>query len=100
MFGESLGELGCLAGAFTEIIEFGASCHAASHRFDINDCGGVEREDSLDAFIVDDAADGEGFVDASAFAGDNCAVKDLRPLLVAFFDAAIDVHCVAYFEVR
>jgi hypothetical protein len=60
----------------------------------------VKGEDSLDALIAYDSADGEGFVDTSASACDYDAGEYLQTLFVAFPDSAVDVHGIAYFEVR
>ena len=48
----------------------------------------MQGEDSFDALVVYDTADGEGFVGASAAAGDNGAGEDLCAYFVAFLDAA------------
>jgi len=59
----------------------------------------VQREDSFDAFVIDDSPDRETLVDAPAFACDYRAREYLRTLLVAFFDAAVNVHYIAHLEV-
>ncbi len=66
--------------------------------FELFDLGGVEREDTFDAFVVDDAADGEGGVDAVALLHDDGAGEDLDTFLVAFDDALVDIDDVADFE--
>ena len=60
----------------------------------------MEWEDSFDAFVVNDSADGEVLVDASAFSANYCTCKDLYSFLVAFLYFASDVDDVADFEVR
>jgi len=94
----SVGEFDGLSGALAEVIQLCASCPSASDGPDIDDVGRMYREDSLDALVVYDSADGEGFVDAAAFAGYNGSGENLEALLVAFFDSAADVYGVAYFE--
>jgi hypothetical protein len=59
----------------------------------------MEGEDSLYAFVIYDSADGESFVGASAFAGNNCAGEYLDALLVAFFDYAVHIYGIPYFEI-
>jgi hypothetical protein len=60
----------------------------------------MQGEDSFDALVIDNPPDGEGFVNSAAPAGDYGAGKYLGALFVAFSDAAVDVHNIAYFEVR
>jgi hypothetical protein len=60
----------------------------------------MKREDSFDALVIDNPPDGEGFVNAAAPAGDYGAGKYLRALFVTFSDSAVDIHKIAYFEVR
>ncbi len=54
-----LADTGGLAGAATQVIELGATHHAATHDFDAVDAGGIKREDTLHAFAVAEFADGE-----------------------------------------
>jgi len=60
----------------------------------------MKREDSFDALVIDNPPDHEGFVNASALAGDYGSGKDLCTLFVAFFYTAVDIYNIAYFEVR
>jgi hypothetical protein len=60
----------------------------------------MKREDSLDALIAYNPADGEGFVYAAASASDNGAGEYLNALLVTFFDFAADNNRIANFEMR
>jgi hypothetical protein len=96
----SVGEFDGFAGSLAEKIEFCPPCLSASNGPDIDNIWRMEREDSLDTFTAYNPADGEGFVDAAAFAGDYRAGKYLKALLVAFSDSAVYVHRVAYFEMR
>jgi len=88
-----------LARSVTQVIQLCPPCFAASDGLDIQDVGRMQREDSLDALVVDDSPDREALVDAPAFAGDYRAREYLRALLVAFFDAAVNVHYIAHLEV-
>jgi hypothetical protein len=89
-----------LAGPLAEVIQFCASCLAASDRPDIQDIGRMKREDTLDALVIDDPPDRKAFVDAPALAGDYRAREYLRAFFIAFFDAAVNIHYIAYLEMR
>jgi hypothetical protein len=95
-----LGELDGLAGPVTQVIELGSPGFAASYRLDIENIGRMQREDSFYALVGDDPPDGEGFVNAPAFAGDYRAGKYLRSLFVALFDPAVNLDYITYLEVR
>ena len=95
-----LGELDGLACPVTQIIELGPSGLAASDGLDIEDVGRMQREDSFDALAADHSPDGEGFVNAPAFPGDDRAGKYLRSFLFALFDTAMNLDDIAYLEVR
>ena len=58
----------------------------------------MERENSLDAFVVHDAADGEGLVDPPALAHDDGAGEDLDAFFFAFDDPGVHVDGVADIE--
>src|SRR5262249_41364607 len=58
-----LGKTDGLADAVAEIEELGATGFAAALHDDLGNERGMDREDTLDAFVVDDAADREGLVD-------------------------------------
>ena len=100
VFAVSMSESNGLSDSFAEIIEFCPSCFSTSDGANMEDIGRMEWEDSLDALIGNDAADGEGFADAAAPAGDNGAGEYLNALLVAFLDFAAHVNRIAYFEMR
>ena len=95
-----LGKLDGLAGPITQIIELGPPGLAASDRLDIENVGRVQREDSFDTLVIGDPPDGEVFVNAPAFAGNDRAGKYLRSLFVALFNAAVYLYDVTYFKVR
>jgi hypothetical protein len=96
----SLRKFDGLSGSLAEVVEFGLSSFSASDGFYVDDVGRVEWEDSLDAFVIDDAADGEVFVYATAFAGDNGAGENLDAFLVAFFYTAANIDGVPDLEMR
>jgi len=60
----------------------------------------MKREDAFDALVSYDSPYGEHFVDTAALAGNHGAAKYLYTLLIAFFDAVMDIDPIAYFEVR
>jgi hypothetical protein len=60
----------------------------------------MQREDSFDALITDHSPDGEGFINAPAFAGDYCAGKDLCSLFIALFDTTVYLDDITYLEMR
>jgi hypothetical protein len=95
-----LGQLDGFARSLAQVIQLRPSCLAASDRPYIQDVGRMQREDSLDALVIDDSPDREVFVDAPAFARDYRAGKHLRALFVALFDTAVNIHYIAYLEVR
>jgi hypothetical protein len=89
-----------LAGSVTQIIELGPPGLAASDRFDIEDIRRMQWENSFDSLVTYHSPDGEGFVNAPAFAGNYGAGKDLRSLFVAFFDTAMNLDDITYLEMR
>src|SRR5262249_35028091 len=60
----------------------------------------MQREDSLDAFVVHDAANGERLVDPAALAHDDGAAEDLDAFLVAFDDSRRDVNGITDAKLR
>jgi len=88
------------SGSLSQEVELCSSGFSASYGYNVEDIWGMNWEDSLDAFVADDSAYGEGFVDSAAPACDNGAGEDLSADLVALFDAAVDVNNIPYFEVR
>ena len=100
MFAVPVGQLDGLAGPIAQVIELGPPLFAAADRLDVEDVGRIQREDALDALVVDDPADREGRADAPAFARDDRAGEYLRPHFVAFFDPAVNIDDVADLEMR
>jgi hypothetical protein len=96
----SLGQSDGLAGPLPEEIEFGPAFFAAANRLNVQDVRRMQREDSFDAFVVDDSPDREALVNAPPFAGNDRPGEDLGSLLVALFDQAVHVYDVADLEVR
>jgi hypothetical protein len=60
----------------------------------------MKGEDSLDTLVIDDSADGEVFVDAAAFAGDDDAGENLNAFLVSFFYSAANIDGIPDLEMR
>jgi len=89
-----------LAGPVTQIIELGSPGLAASDRFDIEDIGRIQREDSFDTLVTDHSPDREVFINAPAFAGNDRAGKYMRSLFFALFDTAVNLDDITYLEVR
>ena len=94
-----MSESGGLSCAFAEIIELCPPCFAAANRLDIDDVGGMQREDPFDALVIDDSADCESFANAAAFACDYSAGKYLCTLFFTLLDRATDIYGIAYFKV-
>jgi len=95
-----LGKLNGFAAPVAQIIELGPPCFAASNRFDIDDVGRMQRENSFDALVGNNPPDREVFVNAPALAGDDRAGEYLRSLLVALFNPAVYLYDITYLEVR
>jgi len=89
-----------LSCAFAEVIELCPPCFTASDRPDIKDVGGIQREDSFDALVVDDSSDSKCFVDSPAFSCNYGSCEYLYAYFVAFLYAATDIYGVANFKVR
>ena len=62
-----MGEPDGLSCALAEVIELCPPCFSTSDGPDIKDVGGMQREDTFDALVVDDSPDGEDFVNSAAF---------------------------------
>jgi hypothetical protein len=60
----------------------------------------MDREDSLDAFVVNDAANGESLIDAGALFHDDGASEDLDAFLIAFDDSRVYVYGIADRKLR
>ena len=88
------------SGTFSQVVELCTLGFSASQRPDVNDAGTVQREDPLDAFVVNDSPDGEHFIYAAASARDDNAGKYLDSLFVALDDSAMYVHGVSYLKMR
>ena len=95
-----LGEPDSLAGPLPEEIKLGPAFLATADRLDIQHVRRMHREDAFHALIIDDSPDRKGLVNTPAFPADNRAGKDLRALLVALPDPAVNVHHVADLEMR
>lgn len=100
MFRTPLRKFNALAGAVSEVVELCSSRPSAANRFYIDDIGRMYREDSFNALIIDDSADGESFVRSAASSGNDCSAEYLDTSLVSFFDFTMHINHIAYFEVR
>ena len=100
MFAVPLFELDGFACTLTKVIQFGTSDLAAANGFDIEYIGGMDREYSLHAFVVDNPTNGKGFIHAASPTGDDRTCEYLGADLVALFDAAMDIHDITYLEMR
>ena len=58
------GKAGGLAHAVAQVEKLGTTRFAAAPHHNLGNVWRVQGENTLDAFIIDDAANGEGFVDA------------------------------------
>src|SRR6185436_18517903 len=90
----AVAEAAGLAEAVAEEVELGAAGVGAADDLELGDHRAVDRELALDADLVDDAADRNHLVGRAALAGDEDALEDLDPLLVALDDADVDVDRV------
>src|SRR5581483_9901601 len=95
-----LDEADGLAHAVAQVEELCPAVLAAAADGHLRDERRMQREDALDAFVVDDAPDGEGFVDPRPLLHDHRAGEDLNAFLVAFDDAGRHVHRVTDVELR
>lgn len=95
-----LGQSDGLARPLPEEVEFGPAFLAAADGLDVQDVRRMQRENSFHALVINDSPDREACVNAPAFTGDDRPGKDLRALLVALFDAAVNVHNIADLKMR
>ena len=93
-------DAGFLAGQIAQIVELGAANLAVALDFDLVDVRAVEREDTLDAFAIGDAAHGDGFGVAGSLAGNHGSGEYLDAFFPAFFDFVVDANGVADHKVR
>ncbi len=100
MIAVPLFELDGLAGPLTQIIELGPPGLAASDRLDIDNVRRVQGKYPFDTLATGESPDGEVFVNAPAFAGNDRAGKYLRSLFFALFNTAVNLDDIAYLEVR
>ena len=100
MLAVPLRELDRFAGPLTKEVQLGPANLATAGGHDVQHVGRMERELPLDALVGDDPPDGKALVDAATLAGDHRTGENLRAGLVAFLDAAVDVHRIAHLEVR
>src|SRR5258708_15707516 len=96
----AFGDAGRLAAAIAQIIELGPAHRAAALDLDGFDHRREHREHTLDAFAEADLAHGEALLQPVTGAGDAHALIGLDALALAFLDADVDPHGVAWLEGR
>src|SRR5439155_965863 len=87
-----------LAGERAEVVELAAPHAAVPDHLHALDARRVQREGTLDADAVGDAADGERGARALSALADDGAVEDLRALLLALDDLHVHADLVAGLE--
>ena len=97
-FAAALAQADGLADAVAEVVKLRTSGNAAALHDDLADLGRVDREFTLHAFALHDAADGERLAAAAAGTGDDHAGVDLHAFLLTFENAAVNVDRVADLE--
>ena len=93
-------QAGRFAGAVAEVIQLRAADAALAFYFQLFDFWRVERENTFDAFVIHNAADGERLVDAVPFFHDHGAGENLDTFLVPFDNSLVDIDNVADIELR
>ena len=93
--GAHLAKLAGFTDSMSEIVELGAAHLAAALGFDTDHIGRMQHEDALNALLSNDTTHGEVLAQAATSASNDHAVKDLKPILVAFYDSGMDIHRVA-----
>src|SRR5262245_59711986 len=89
-----------LAGPVAQVVELRPPRIAVAHHFDLREARRMHGEDSLDAFVGDNAPHGDHLVDPSTFAPNEHALIHLNALLVAFDDPHVYVDGVADAQLR
>lgn len=84
-----------LPDAITQVVELRTPGIASTHDLELGDHWAVDRPGTLDALVVDDAADGDHFFDAFALAADEHPLKHLNPLLVALDNTGVYIDRIA-----
>src|SRR5437870_1638061 len=93
-------QAGGLADALPQVVELGPAHAAGALDLDLGDLRRVQGKDALDPLALHDAANGEGFTQTRAAAGDHGAAEDLDALFLAFQNALVHVHLVADAKLR
>jgi len=89
---------GLLAFAAAQVVETGTTDFAGLRDFDLGNLGAVDRENTFHTFSIRDLTDGESFVQACTFVGNDDAREDLNTLFVAFDNSGMDFHTVTHIE--
>jgi len=99
MVAVTLRQLDALAGALSEVVEFGTSGFAASNRPDIKNVRRMHREGSFHALVRNNTPNGKGFAHPATFTRNNRARKDLYTCFIALLDLAVHIDCIAYLKI-
>jgi len=86
--------------AVAKEVEFCTSCLSAPDRNDIDYVRRMQREDTLNTFAADYAANGYRFVDPAALTADYGTAEYLNTSFFTFLDPAVNLYGIAYFEIR
>lgn len=100
MIAVPLCEPDALTTSLSEKIEFGTSGLAATDSPYVDDIGRMEREDTFDTFVTENAANRESLVDAATSTANDGTAEDLDTGLVAFADTTLNIHNVTNFKIR
>src|SRR5438105_1771379 len=77
----ALADPGRFTHALAQVIQLRAPHGAGAFHLDLGNLRGIDREDALDTFALDDAADGEHLAGSFAPPADHRATEDLDALL-------------------
>ena len=83
---ETLFEAGGFPDAIAEVVQFGPTGFTATDDVYITNSRGMKQEHPFNADALEDAAHGDGFIDATIAHGDNGPFVGLNPLFAAFLD--------------
>ena len=78
-----------LTDAITQIVELAAANTAVADGLDLGNIGGMNRENTLHAYAVGNAADGEGLGNSGAVLCNDGSLENLNSLSVSLFDVDV-----------
>ena len=91
---------GRFADSVAQIIEFSSSDFTAPNLFDVIDFGRMQRQCSLYANAIRNAANRDGLFDSAALSGDQISFKQLKSFSCAFFYFQVYPDQVTDFQFR